>query len=898
MSGVFIILLVIAVILLWNRVTTLEQRQEKLEKTFKAQKRGTAEELPARATTATTPTPAWPAPATPAPDHSSAASAPAAAFEPTVAAEVVLPRPAATSPDFRPAGGTASRPASVPPVPPEPMLHERIGELIRDYFTGGNLVVRVGVIVLFFGVAFLLKYAAEHTQLSIQMRLIGVAIGATGLFVLGWVLRHRRRGFALALQGGAIGVAYLTLFAALRLYALLSPEMTFALMAALGVMSCLLAVRQDAQAMAVLGATGGFLAPVLASTGQGNHVVLFSYYALLDVFIVAQAWFKTWRPLNLVAFVFTFGVGTTWGVLRYDASLFASTEPFLLFFFAAFVAIAVLFAFRTAPRLGHYVDGTLVFGTPVVAMTLQMALVRDFVHGRAASALVAGLVYLLLAAWLHYSRRDTLQLLKESFLALGVAFLTLAVPLWLDDTWTATTWALEGAALVWIGLRQGRVLPTTAGMLLQLIAAAAYVLRGDVVSAQLPVANADFMGALFISVAGLTSARVAMRPDSILKSLRQVPSHLLLAWGLGWWLFAAGHDVDRFVSWRWDAGAYVGLCAGTALLAALVARLLIWPGLRVAALLLLPVMLVAAWLWAVLGLHPGSEGGVIAWPFAFAALWLGLLWHEKSIPQQLAALMHGIAWWLLALLPSWELCWQAGQIPEAGAWTTAVWGIVPTLMLVLLTSRVVDNWWPLRNHTEAFRRWVSAGLALYLLCWSLWANVTSDGAAAPLAYLPLLNPLDLIVGLGLLAAVRWLVVVRRADSTLFDAYSQSAMITALVLTVFVFLNAVLLRTIHHWMGVPYRVEDLAASTTVQASLSIFWTLLALGAMLWANRTGLRAVWFGGAGLMAVVVGKLFLVDLVRVGTLPRIVSFLVVGGLMLVIGYFSPLPPSSKTKTA
>jgi uncharacterized membrane protein len=78
---------------------------------------------------------------------------------------------------------------------------------------------------------------------------------------------------------------------------------------------------------------------------------------------------------------------------------------------------------------------------------------------------------------------------------------------------------------------------------------------------------------------------------------------------------------------------------------------------------------------------------------------------------------------------------------------------------------------------------------------------------------------------------------------------------------------------------------------VQAALSIFWTLLALGAMLWANRSGLRVVWFSGAGLMAVVVAKLFLVDLVQVGTIPRIVSFLVVGLLMLVIGYYSPLPP-------
>ena len=80
---------------------------------------------------------------------------------------------------------------------------------------------------------------------------------------------------------------------------------------------------------------------------------------------------------------------------------------------------------------------------------------------------------------------------------------------------------------------------------------------------------------------------------------------------------------------------------------------------------------------------------------------------------------------------------------------------------------------------------------------------------------------------------------------------------------------------------------------VQASLSIFWAILALAAMVYATRTSRRALWMLGAGLMAVVVAKLFLVDLSNVGGIERIVSFIAVGVLMLVIGYFSPVPPRS-----
>jgi uncharacterized membrane protein len=51
------------------------------------------------------------------------------------------------------------------------------------------------------------------------------------------------------------------------------------------------------------------------------------------------------------------------------------------------------------------------------------------------------------------------------------------------------------------------------------------------------------------------------------------------------------------------------------------------------------------------------------------------------------------------------------------------------------------------------------------------------------------------------------------------------------------------------------------------------------------------VWIVGAALMAVVVVKLFLVDLSNVGTIARIMSFLTVGALLLVTGYLAPLPP-------
>ena len=101
----------------------------------------------------------------------------------------------------------------------------------------------------------------------------------------------------------------------------------------------------------------------------------------------------------------------------------------------------------------------------------------------------------------------------------------------------------------------------------------------------------------------------------------------------------------------------------------------------------------------------------------------------------------------------------------------------------------------------------------------------------------------------------------------------------------------LLRALHHWAGVPYHLGEMLRSDLVQVSLSLLWTLLALTAMRIATRRGWRSVWLSGAGLLAVVVVKLFLVELSNVGTLERIISFVGVGLLMLIIGYLAPVPP-------
>ena len=81
---------------------------------------------------------------------------------------------------------------------------------------------------------------------------------------------------------------------------------------------------------------------------------------------------------------------------------------------------------------------------------------------------------------------------------------------------------------------------------------------------------------------------------------------------------------------------------------------------------------------------------------------------------------------------------------------------------------------------------------------------------------------------------------------------------------------------------------------VQASFSIFWSLLALCTMVIATRVRLRPLWLAGAGLMALVVVKLFFLDLPTWAVSSGSSRFMGVGLLMLMIGYFSPVPPAGR----
>lgn len=764
--------------------------------------------------------------------------------------------------------------AAAPTAGPE--SRSRWLEAAKRWLSQGNVPVKVGMVVLFAGVAAFLKYASDEGWLRapIEVRFGSVALAAVGALVFGLRERRRRPAFSLALQGGAIGILHLTVFVAFRFYDLLPQGLAFAILICLVAGTGILAIVQNARSLAILAALAGFLAPILVSRGGGNHVVLFSWYAVLDLFVIVVAWWRRWRLLGTLAFVLTSGFVGAWAATRYQPEHVWSVQLFATFFFLVFALLPVL-QIRRAGETDAPPHHWLVFGNPLFYFGMQARMLHD--QPLVLGFVVLGVAALYLAlAWL-LRRREEARTLRDSFAALSIAAATLAVPMITASTQITTgAFALEGAALVWLALRQGRRFPLWSGLVLE--ALAALVFLDELASETTPFINASFVAGLWVFAAGAFSAWHVLRRGRR-KLAGGVATATLLVWSL-----ACVHEV-RNLSWNFrDEGLLVWAVATAWLLAEanrkLEERYLGW----------------AASLWMLLAVFAAIVQAQYE-PF------VGWLWGEWEVVLLLGgraiACMRRASTSALAVLHlGFQLAVAIGlmgvgvelaQIFDLGAgWRTAA-GALPLLILHAATLRRA-RWTgePAGERFPSYRRWALVVQAVALALWFSF-HLGRPGSATPLPYVPLLNPTDLAVVAWLLLAARWL---RDEDAPSPVARLGLPLFAALG---FVAITSATFRAVH-WIGsLPWGWE-LATRMELRASLSVVWSVMGMATWVAGSRRGSRPLWLVGAVLLSLVLVKLALVDRAHLGNLPGIVSFLAFGLLCTLVGYLAPAPPRDETR--
>ena len=874
------------------------------------------------------------------------------------------------------------------------------------WFVRGNPLLKIGVVVLFFGLAFLLRYVGSHLPLWFKyLAVFGAGIAAA---LAGEKLHTKNREYGLVLHGFGCGVMYLTALAALKLHRIAPAPMVFAVMLGAVALMAALAVRRDTKIMAQVALIGGLAAPILTSDGSGNYLVLFSYLALLNTAVAWIAWHKAWRSLNLTGFVGTFAIALSWGLRDYTAAHFATTEPFLLYHWLLYTAVACFFARRTlaqqplsgslksipndaplerimatfAAYASHIrgLDSTLLFGTAITAFSMQYRMVEHWQHAAAASALGFAAVYAVFALW--FARQDDdFAVMKQAFAALSLLFVTLAAALGLDGVWTASAWALEAALVYAFGMKLRQPHTRLAALAVFALAAGAQLggwqlfprgsetLMGGSVAGTLwlmaggaamvwtwlrqpeklaawengfqaavqalALANTVALPMMLWSATGTAYAMAAYALALAAAQFRHQNKVLsLFAVGTGWWgmLLAVGAS---------DSGVLQLTAAVLALAAAFLLHKSRWqPENEVTlntlagwALLPFATLLAMGGAWALLPFTRSSAYFWITWWLVWPPLLAasrGGNWKQGLQTCAVAGWLY--AWSLFYVLSDWDagtpmfaaltlammtalslraMTWQPEKLRRSAAWhgiALAVFGAAWTAWLGKLGGRYADGVWaqlawlavPMllwtaftawRNHPRlqprtVYWRYGSMAAALLALAWLLVANWVAPRASG-LPYLPLLNPLEWATAAIVWQVWRWCALWLPEFAP--DAKKlRIALPSALALFA---VSALVMRVWHEYGGVAWRLRDLLASFGLQASLSIVWALLAIGLMVRGNQQAARSLWFTGAGLMGVVVAKLFLVELGNSGGVARIVSFIVVGVLLLLVGWFAPMPP-------
>jgi uncharacterized membrane protein len=318
---------------------------------------------------------------------------------------------------------------------------------------GGRWLNRIGILALIIAVSFFLKYAFDNNWIGPSGRVaIGILLGAAMLPWSQWLLG---KGYSYFSEGiAALGQATLLLsvWAGCRYYTLFSPEVGFAGMVIVTAVMAAVALGRNSERIALLSLLGGFLTPLLVSTGKDEQVVLFTYLLILGAGLLVIAARRDWRSLAPLSFVLTQLYFWGWYESFYRTETLERTIVFATLFFLLYLVLPVLRAvrFSSLDAIGMFLvllNSFAYLGALYVTLWPQDRWPLTLL----VLALSAG--HVVLARFVPPPKAGESPLTRQLFAGLALTFVTLAIPIRLEGKWITLALAIEGAILVWTGYR-------------------------------------------------------------------------------------------------------------------------------------------------------------------------------------------------------------------------------------------------------------------------------------------------------------------------------------------------------------------------------------------------------------------------------------------------------------
>jgi len=451
----------------------------------------------------------------------------------------------------------------------------------------------------------------------------------------------------------------------------------------------------------------------------------------------------------------------------------------------------------------------------------------------------------------------------------------------LQDQLSSALLVLESSAIIWIFTKQNRNQLIPIGYGLQVLSIAIFTLTSLLRDAPLAFINEIFLGYLIVIIATLTSSYKLISPQDANQN-RASLFFLILALCL--WLLAGLLEARRLIEPLGNTMLIYSAIGAS--LFALFSIKLKWHQLKMQLenFFFIGLIFILSLLEHYLTAHPFASWGVVALILFFVVHYALLTVFDQE--WKLQNLLHPLGLWLLVLILSRELYYHVALYSSNETWKM-VSLIVIALSFAYWFAPAKSSLPHTLKHYEANYRFVGVGGLLVMITLWLFYSFDFSGNPYPLPYMIVLNPLDILELLSIAVLSYWLYQHRSQ----FDKNIKLVFLVTIALILLITSSTIFARALHHYRDIDYSLPTLWSDLFFQAGLSILWSSLAIIAMLIAKYRASRFLWIGGFAVLLLVIAKLFLIELGSSGTIERIISFIAVGGLLLVIGYFAPLPP-------
>lgn len=317
---------------------------------------------------------------------------------------------------------------------------------------GGKWFARIGITALVLGVSFLLKYAFDNNWIGETGRvIIGIIIG---LVLLGLGEKYIRKyfGYGQIITGGGIAVLYLSIFAAFNFYHLLGQFPAFFMMILITAVGIILSLRYNAVSLIIVSILGGFVTPILISTGQNNEVGLLSYVLLLDLAILVISIFRKWRELNFMGFVGTGILFSLWAEKFYTTEELGVTMFFLTAFFIVYSISSLIYNLVKKEKSSR-TEQILTLLSATAYFGVSYALLNDNYHPFMGFFALILAIYYFLWAYLVKAMTPEDKNLYNFLAFFTVGFVTLAIPLQFERNIITIGWIIEALLLFYLGIK-------------------------------------------------------------------------------------------------------------------------------------------------------------------------------------------------------------------------------------------------------------------------------------------------------------------------------------------------------------------------------------------------------------------------------------------------------------